>query len=155
MVCKPEPKVVVLYGSMWGATEQMARTILEGAQECEVEAQLFDVESTHMTRIVTDILDCAAVAIGSSTLNNTILPSVASVMCYIKGLRPAQKKGFAFGSYGWSKAGGANEVGRMMDEMKIERIGDPIRAQYKPTPEMLEQCREAGRELGKIAESYK
>lgn len=155
VVCKPAAKVVVLYGSMWGATEQMARTILEGAQECDVEAQLFDVESTHMTRIVTDILDCAAVAVGSSTLNNTILPSVASVMCYIKGLRPTQKKGFSFGSYGWSKAGGANEVGRMMDEMKIEMIGDPIRAQYKPTPEVLEQCRAAGRELGKIAESYK
>ncbi len=155
VVCKPEPKVVVLYGSMWGATEEMARTILEGAQECDVEARLYDVDSTHMTRIVTDILDCAAVAVGSSTLNNTILPSVAGVMCYIRGLRPTQKKGFAFGSYGWSKAGGANEVGRMMEEMKIEIIQEPIRAQYKSTPEQLKVCRDAGRELGRIAESYK
>lgn len=155
VVCKPAPKVVVFYGSMWHSTEEMARTILEGAQEYDVEAQLFDVDSTHMTRIVTEVLDCAAVAIGSPTLNNGILPSMASVMCYLKGLRPTQKKGFAFGSYGWSKKGGPNEIGQMMEDMKIEIMQDPIRSQYKPTPELLEQCREAGRSLGKEAEQYR
>jgi flavorubredoxin len=155
VVCKPSPKVVVLYATMWKATEQMAQAILEGAQECEVEAQLFNVDSTHMTRIVTEVLDCATVAIGSPTLNNGIMPSMAAVLCYMKGLRPTNKKGFAFGSYGWSKRGGPNEVAENMDVMKIEALQEPIRSQYAPTPEILEQCREAGRAMGKIAEQYK
>ncbi|WP_372808549.1 FprA family A-type flavoprotein [Pontiella sp.] len=155
VVCKPAAKVVVLYATMWKATEQMAQAILEGAQECEVEAQLFNVDSTHMTRIVTEVLDCAAVAIGSPTLNNGIMPSMAGVLCYMKGLRPANKQGFAFGSYGWSKRGGPNEVAEAMDVMKIEAMQEPIRSQYAPTPEILEQCREAGRAMGKIAEQYK
>ena len=154
VVCKPRPKVVVLYATMWQSSEKMARTILEGAQECNVEAQLFNVDATHMTRIVTEVLDCAAVAIGSPTLNNGIMPSMAGVLCYMKGLRPTGKKGFSFGSYGWSKKGGPNEVGQVMDEMKIEAMREPIRSQYAPTPELLEECREAGRMLGKYAEEF-
>ncbi|MDH3982320.1 MAG: FprA family A-type flavoprotein [Kiritimatiellaceae bacterium] len=155
VVCKPAPKVVVLYATMWKATEEMAQAILEGAQECDVEAQLFNVETTHMTRIVTEVLDCATVAIGSPTLNNSIMPSMAGVLCYMRGLRPTHKQGCAFGSYGWSKRGGPNEVGQAMEEMKIEIMQEPIRSQYKPTPEILEQCRETGRSMGKVAEQYK
>ncbi|MBN2686429.1 MAG: FprA family A-type flavoprotein [Pontiellaceae bacterium] len=154
VVCKPRPKVVVVYATMWKATEKMAEAILEGAQECNVEAQFFNVDSTHMTRIVTETLDCAAIAIGSPTLNNGIMPSMAGVLCYLKGLRPADKKGFAFGSYGWSKRGGPSEVAAAMDEMKIEALREPIRSQYVPTPELLEECREAGRMLGKYAEQF-
>ncbi len=154
VVCKPRPKVVVLYATMWHSTEKMARAILEGAQECDVEAQLLNVDSTHATRIVTEVLDCAALAIGSPTLNNGIMPSMASVLCYMTGLRPTHKQGFAFGSYGWSKRGGPAEIGIAMEEMKIDMMRAPLRAQYVPTPEILEECRNAGRMLGKYAEQF-
>ncbi len=154
VVCKPRPKVVVFYATMWQSTAKMANAILEGAQECNVEAQLFNVENTHATRIVTEVLDCAAVAIGSPTLNNGIMPSMAGVLCYMQGLRPTNKAGFAFGSYGWSKRGGPNEVEATMKEMKIDLLREPIRTQYVPTPEVLEECREAGRAMGKYAEQF-
>lgn len=154
VVCKPTPKVIVLYATMWNATEMMAQAILEGAQECNVEARLYNVDSTHATRIVTEILDCAAIAIGSPTLNNTLMPNMAGVLCYMKGLRPTNKQGFAFGSYGWSRRGGASEVEDAMKEMKIELMREPIRAQYVPAPEILEECREAGRMLGRYAEQF-
>lgn len=154
VVCKPRPKVVVLYATMWQSTASMANAILEGAQERNIEAHLYNVESTHATRIVTEVLDCAAVAIGSPTLNNGIMPSMAGVLCYMKGLRPTNKAGFAFGSYGWSKRGGPNEVEASMKEMKIDLLCEPIRTQYVPTPEVLEECREAGRAIGKYAEQF-
>jgi len=155
VVCKPEPKVIVMYASMWGSTEKMAEAILEGVQEYEVEARFYSVDATHSTTIATEVLDCAAVAIGSPTLNNSLMPNMAGVLCYLGGLRPTNKKGFAFGSYGWSKRGGASEVEDRMKDMKIELMQEPIRSQYVPTPELLEKCREAGRELGKYAEQYK
>ncbi len=154
VVCKPRPKVIVLYATMWKATEQMADAILEGAQECNVEAHLYNVDSTHMTRIATEVLDCAAIAVGSPTLNNSIMPAMAGVLCYLSGLRPTQKQGFAFGSYGWSKRGGPTEIGQAMEAMKIEMVREPIRAQYAPTPEILEECREAGRAMGQYAEQF-
>lgn len=154
VVCKPRPKVVVLFATMWKATEQMAQAILEGAQECDVEAQFFNVDSTHATKIVTEVLDCAAIAIGSPTLNNTLMPNMAGVLCYMKGLRPTNKRGFAFGSYGWSKRGGAAEVEEAMKEMKIDIMNEPIRSQYVPAPDVLAECRAAGRALGKYAEQF-
>jgi len=154
VVCKQRPKVVVFYASMWHSTEMMAQAILQGAQECNVEVLLFDVDSTHATRIVTEVLDCAALAIGSPTLNNSLMPSMASVLCYLKGLRPTNKKGFAFGSYGWSKRGGPNEVELEMKAMNVELLRDPIRSQYVPTPELIEECRKAGRTLGEYAEQF-
>ncbi len=155
VVCKPEPKVIVMYASMWGSTGKMAEAILEGIQEYEVEARFYSVDATHSTTIATEVLDCAAIAIGSPTLNNSLMPNMAGALCYLGGLRPTNKKGFAFGSYGWSKRGGASEVEDRMKEMKIELTQEPIRSQYVPTPELLEKCREAGRELGKYAEQYK
>jgi flavorubredoxin len=154
VVCKPRPKVIVLYATMWQSTEQMAHAILEGAQECNVEAQFYNVDTTHSTRIVTEVLDCAAIAIGSPTLNNSLMPNMAGALCYMSGLRPTNKVGFAFGSYGWSKRGGASEVEDVMKEMKIEIMRGPLRAQYVPTPEVLEECREAGRIMGKYAEQF-
>lgn len=154
VVCKPRPKIIVLYATMWKSTEQMAYAILEGAQECNVEAQFYNVDTTHATRIVTEVLDCAAIAIGSPTLNNSLMPNMAGALCYLSGLRPTNKMGFAFGSYGWSKRGGASAVEASMKEMKIEIMRDPLRAQYVPTPEVLEECREAGRAMGKYAEQF-
>lgn len=154
VVCKPTPKVIVLYATMWKATEKMAEAILEGAQECNVEARFYNVDNTHATNIVTEVLDCAAIAIGSPTLNNTLMPNMAGVLCYMKGLRPTNKRGFSFGSYGWSKRGGAGEVEDAMKEMKIEIMREPLRSQYVPTEEVLEECREAGRMMGKYAEQF-
>ena len=71
-------------------------------------------------------------------------------MTYLKGLRPAGKAGFAFGSYGWAK-GGANEIETLMKEMKFEILAEPIQCQYSPSAERLEKCREGGRALAKKA----
>lgn len=151
VVCRPRAKVVIFYATMWKATELMAQALLEGAQEFEVEVQLFNVDTTHPTRIVTEVLDCAAVAVGSPTLNNGIMPSMAAALCYLKGLRPTGKQGFAFGSYGWSQRGGANEVAQWLEEMKIAPLRAPLRAQFVPGDELLVECREAGRTLARCA----
>ncbi len=154
VVCKPRPKIIVLYATMWKATEKMAEAILEGAQECNVEARFYNVDTTHATTIATEVLDSAAVAIGSPTLNNSLMPKMAGVLTYLSGLRPTNKRGFAFGSYGWSKRGGASAVEDSMKEMKIELMREPLRSQYVPSEDVLEECREAGRMMGKYAEQF-
>lgn len=154
VVCKPTAKIIVLYSTMWKSTEKMAHAILEGAQEYNVEARFYNVDTTHPTYIATEVLDCAAMAVGSPTLNNSLMPKLAGVLCYLSGLRPTNKAGFAFGSYGWSLHGGATAVENTLKEMKIEILRDPVRAQYAPTPEVFEECREAGRMMGKYAEQF-
>jgi len=155
VVCKPEAKVVVLYASMWGSTKKMAQAIIEGVQECNVDAKLFNVGNTHRTRIVTEVLDTAGMAVGSPTLNNSLMPEMAAALTYLQGLRPTNKAGFAFGSYGWSKSGGSTAVESYLKAMNVDILRKPLRAQYMPSREILEQCREAGRALGQRAKQYK
>jgi flavorubredoxin len=140
------PKVLVIYDTMWDSTGQMARAIHEGASLPGVEAQLIHVRHSNLTRIATEVLDAAAIAIGSSTLNQGLMPMAAAVLTYLKGLRPLGKVGLAFGSYGWGK-GGPEGVDECLRAMKWEVLRGPLKAQYRPTQQVLDECRQAGRLL--------
>ena len=152
-VCTPVRKVVILYDTMWKSTEMMAGAILEGAIAeggPALEVKLFHVRETTITRLATELLDVAAFAVGSPTLNGTLMPAVANALTYLKGLRPAHKAGFAFGSYGWGR-GGPEEVEQYLNAMKVELLRPVLKIQYKPSSAGLEECREAGRLLARHA----
>jgi flavorubredoxin len=147
----PEAKVLVFYDSMWNSTETMAHAIVDGVvEDSAVDARLYNVRETHSTTLATEILDAACVAVGSPTLNTTLMPEVAKVLTYLKGLKPRTKAALAFGSYGWS-TGGARDVAGYLDAMKFEQIGEPLQAQFVPDAAMLDACRAAGRELARRA----
>ncbi len=152
-VCKPVRKVVVMYDTMWKSTEMMAEAIVEGAIAeggPAVEVKLCHVRATTGTRLATEMLDAAAFAAGSPTLNGTLMPAVADALTYLKGLRPAHKAGFAFGSYGWGR-GGPEEVEQYLQAMKVELLRPVMKFPYKPSAPALEECREAGRLLARHA----
>lgn len=151
VVCRPRAKVLVIYESMWHSTEAMARAILEGALRPGVEAKLMDVNQTGRTEIATEVLDAAAIAIGTPTLNMTLMPEVAGLLAYLKGLAPRNKAGFAFGSYGWAPSG-PKEAQATLEAMKFEILREPLTAQWRPDEAALAACREAGALLADCAE---
>ncbi len=145
-----EPKVLVIFDTMWDSTGRMARAILEGASCPGVNAQLIHIRSSNLTKIATEVLDAAAIAFGSSTLNQGLMPMAGAVLTYLKGLKPAGKAGFSFGSYGWSR-GGPEDVEEYMKAMKWEIMREPISTQYRPTQAVLDECRTAGKMLAERA----
>ena len=147
---RPEPKVLVIYDTMWDSTGRMARAIHEGASLSGVQAVLIHIRRWDLTRIAAEVLDAAAIAFGSSTLNREMMPMAGAVLTYFKGLRPPGKAGFAFGSYGWGR-GGPEAVNECLKAMKWEIVRDPLTVQYRPTPDVLDACRAAGKALGKKA----
>jgi flavorubredoxin len=147
---RTRPKVLVLYDSMWGSTEAMAEAILAGASLPGVETALLHVRRTSLTRIAAEMLDAAAVAVGSPTLNREMMPQLSAALCYLHGLRPAGKASFAFGSYGWGP-GGPEAIQRWIESMSWKLLRDSLRSQYRPTPAMLDECRAAGKMLGEYA----
>lgn len=129
-------KAVVVFDSMWHSTEKMARHILEGFAKAEVEVKLFDLKVCHISDIMTDVLDAKYIAIGSPTLNNQVMPTVASFLAYLKGLAPAGKFGFVFGSYGWNGLS-IKILALALAEMKIEAMFEPWKIVYLPGEEEL------------------
>jgi len=147
---RPRPRVVVAYDTMWDSTGRMARAVTEGAAAGGVVAALHHVRHTSHTRLVTEVMEAAAVAFGSATLNAGMMPQAAAALTYLKGLRPRNKAAFAFGSYGWGK-GGPEAVDAVLGEMGWERIREPLRVRYRPGEDDLAECRRAGGELARRA----
>jgi flavorubredoxin len=143
---KPQSKVLVIYDTMWNSTEMMARAIQEGAELPGVDARLIHLRRNSLSQIATEVQDAAAIAFGSPTLNATMMPMAGALLTYLKGLRPAGKVAFAFGSYGWGK-GGPEAVDEVMKAMKWELVREPLKAQFRPTEEILAVCRAEGRKL--------
>ena len=68
-------------------------------------ARLFDLKANHISDIMTEVLSAKYIAVGSPTLNNSMMPTVAAFLCYLKGLSPKNRIGIPFGSYGWGQTG--------------------------------------------------
>ncbi len=102
--CRQEPrkKAVVIYDTMWHSTEKMADAVVSGINQEGVPAKPFHLRKTHRSEIMAEVFDAGAVVIGSPTLNNQLFPTLADFLTYMKGLKPLNKIGAAFGSYGWS-----------------------------------------------------
>ncbi len=139
-------KALIIYDTMWHSTEKMAEAVALGLHQEGLHYKLMNAHLCHRSDIATEALDAKALIFGSATLNNGILPSMADVLCYLKGLRPMNKIGAAFGSYGWS--GEAVKImSEEMEKMKIEMVDPGVRSKYVPTSEVLEQCVELGRKV--------
>jgi len=148
---KPTDKVVIVYQTMWHSTELMARALEEGLREGGAHVKVMSMDSSHRSDVAYEVLEAGALIAGSPTLNNNLLPAMADVLTYLKGLRPMNLLGAAFGSYGWSGES-AKQVYDILSEMKLEMVGEPVKAHYVPDKETLLKCFDLGKT---VAESLK
>jgi len=136
-------KAVILYDTMWGSTQLMARAVADGLSSNGACVRIMNARGSHRSDIATAVLDAGALVVGSPTLNNNIFPAVADSLTYLKGLKPTGIVGAAFGSYGWSGES-VKQLEGWLEEMKIEKAAEGVRAKYVPDAEALLHCRELG-----------
>jgi flavorubredoxin len=140
---KPTKKAVVIYDTMYESTATMARAIADGIRAGGADAKLLPLRSCHRTDVATHMLDAGALLVGSPTFNNNIFPTVADALTYLKGLKPRNLIGAAFGSYGWSGEAVA-EMEDVLRGMKVELVGEGVKAKYVPDDDALAQCYSLG-----------
>lgn len=139
-------KVVVVYESMWGATDAMARKIVEGISDAGVSAKLFEIAQSDRTEIIKEMLDAKGYLIGSSTHDNDILPDMAGFLMFLKGLKPKERSAAAFGSYGWS-GGAVASIENALKEIGISIAQSSISVKYRPDGNELKKCYDYGKEF--------
>ncbi len=140
---KKARKAVVAYSTMWGSTEQMAVAVGEGLRERGIELKVLPLHGTHRSDVMTEIWDAAALVVGSPTINNGMFPEVADLLCYVKGLRPKNLVGGAFGSFGWSGEASV-QVAEQLKSFGVNLI-EPIKSKYVPKQDDLVACNEYGK----------
>ncbi len=136
---KPEARAVVVYATMWHSTEMMARAVSEGLAAGGLRVKLMSMDEVHRSDVVYELLGAGALAVGSPTLNNHILPNIADILTYLKGLKPKNMIAAAFGSYGWSGEA-VKEIEEILAEMKLDKAGEGIRIKNVPDAAALARC---------------
>lgn len=136
---KPQKRAVIVYDSMWGSTEIMASAIASGLEDEDVPVRIIDIAKNHHSDVMTELADCGAVIVGSATHNNGMMPGIADVLTYMKGLRPQHRVAAAFGSYGWSGEAAKN-VQEWLASMNMELPAEPLKCLFVPKHEALSQC---------------
>ena len=143
---KPTRKAVVVYDTMWESTAVMARAVSEGLAAGGASVKLMPLKACHRSDVVTEVLDAGALLVGSSTMNNNMLPDLANVLTYLKGLKPQKLIGAAFGSYGWTGEA-VGQINDILSAMKVELISDGIKVRYVPDDDTLKQCFDLGKQV--------
>jgi len=140
---KPTMKAVVLYDSMWDSTRAMAKAVGEGLSEGGADPRLCHARGCHRSDVMTHLLEAGALVVGAPTLNNGLFPTIADHLTYIRGLRPRNLVGAAFGSYGWSGEA-VKAIEGYLTDMDIELVEEGLRVKWAPTGDDLARCRELG-----------
>ena len=148
----PKRKAVVVYDTMWHSTEKMADALVGSLTQEGVVAQPMRLRSCHRSDIITEVLDAGAVIVGSPTLNNGLFPTVSDFLTYMKGLKPKNKIGAAFGSFGWSGEA-VKLINKELEAIKFEMIDPGVKIQYVPTDEGIQACYELGKKIAKALPS--
>ncbi|MCX5704814.1 MAG: flavodoxin domain-containing protein [Candidatus Omnitrophica bacterium] len=140
------PKVVIAYETMWGSTEKMARKIADGILESGVSVKIFDVTTSDRTEIIKEMLDSKGFIFGSSTHDNSMLPSMAGFLEFVRGLTPKNRIAAAFGSFGW--AGGAvKDLEELINRSGLTLAQPGIGIKYVPDEAESKRCYEFGKEF--------
>ncbi|PIE60430.1 MAG: MBL fold metallo-hydrolase [Desulfobulbus propionicus] len=139
-------KAVIIYDTMWKSTRMMAEKVAEGLLAEGVSYKMIDLQVNHRSDVMTDVLESSAVILGCPTLNNGLLPRMAGFLMYMRGLRPTNKIGAAFGSFGWSGEA-VKLMNEQLKEMKFTMGHEGLRVPYVPKEEHLEQCVELGKTI--------
>ena len=150
---KPTRKAVVVYDTMWGSTAVMARAITDGLAAGGASVKAMPLRSHHRSDVATELLDAGALVVGSPTMNNQLFPTVADCLTYLKGLKPRNLVGAAFGSYGWSGEA-AKKIEAELEAMKVQLAAEGVRVKYVPDEAALVECRKLGEAVAsKLAEA--
>ena len=148
-----EKRILVVYDTMWGSTEKMARAIVDGISSTNVEAKVYRIPSSDRGDIIGDLLEAKGILVGSSTINNGMLPTLAPLLEDLKGLKPRGKIAAAFGSYGWA-GGSIKVIEESLRQAGMEIASPSMSVNWVPNKEEIQKCYEFGKSFAaKIASS--
>lgn len=136
-------KAIVVYDTMWQSTPKMASAVGDGLAAGGAKVKLMPLSGCHRSDVATELLDAGALVVGAPTINNTMYPTLADALTYVRGLKPAGLIGGVFGSYGWSGES-TRDLAAELERMNVEIIGEPAKAKYVPSGDDLEPCYQLG-----------
>lgn len=143
---EPQRKAVIIYDTMWKSTEKMATYLGDALSQHNVLVKRMSMKYNHRSDVITELFEAGAILMGSPTLNNDMYPTIAEVLCYMRGLKFQNKIGAAFGSYGWSGEA-AKMIQSALTDMKYKTPCPEMRLQWVPEESELAPLKEMAKTI--------
>lgn len=123
---EPEERAVtVMYGSMYGHTENAVNALATGLADAGVKnLSVYDVSSTHVSTLIAEAFRCSHLVLASPTYNNGLYPAMQGVLHDMKALN-LQNRTVALLENGTWAPQSAKQMRAMLEEMKGMRILEP------------------------------
>ncbi len=139
-------KIVIVYETIWDSTHIMAMEIAKGLRKQGIEVKVYRAMESRPSAIMTDLLDAKGILIGSSNFNNTMVPTIADILERIIALKPQNKVGMSFGSFGWADV----HLSRIEDRLKeaeVELIEKPFYKKFRLNKDMKDYAEKIGEKI--------
>ena len=148
-----EEGVVILYGSMYGHTEQMAEVIASALADQGVKRiVMHNVSKTPASYILADVFRYKGIIVGSPTYSNQLFPEVEAVLSKIE-LREVKNRLFSyFGSFSWAGAA-VKRLAAFGEKMKWETVGTPAEQKQGMTAADHAACYALGKAMAEQLKS--
>lgn len=108
----------------------------------------YNVAKSDKNDIITSAFRSKGILVGSSTMNNVMMPKIAAMLEEMTGLRFRNKKAAAFGSYGWN-GGAVDRIQTHLMDAGFE-TALALKTKWRPDMQAQEVCREYGREIARF-----
>jgi len=139
-------KVLIVYASRTGETQNIADLVAEGVRFAGHEAEVVNVKEIKNE---SDLDGFDGYVFGSATYHGEMLQGMKTFLFLAEKAKLEGKVGGAFGSYGWS--GEAND--RIFDTMKhilkMDLVGDTLRLKSSMLEGGLQMAQDYGRAVAK------
>lgn len=142
-----EEGVVVVYGSMYGNTEQMAEAIASSLADNGVRnIVMHNVSKSPASYILKDIFKYKGLIVGSPTYSNQLFPEVDSLLTKIE-MREVKNRYFGyFGSFCWAGAA-VKRLCAFGEKMKWQTVGCPVEQKQGLIADKYEDCLALGKAM--------
>jgi flavorubredoxin len=146
-----ENQISIFYDTMWNNTKTLAEKIAEGIRlsDPEVLVKVYNISKSDDNDLITEVFKSKTVIIGSPTIMNSILHSVAALIHLIKELKFKGKKATAFGCYGWSGES-VKVINELMSDAGFDIVSEGYRNQWSPDVNAQKEAVDFGKEIAKL-----
>lgn len=142
-----EDGLVIVYGSMYGHTEQLAELIAYEASVNGIrDVVMHNVAKSHASDIMRDVFTYKGLIVGSPTYNNKLYPEVEYLLSAL--LNRSLKNRFfgCFGSFTWADAS-AKQLAAFAADAEMELVADPIVMKQAMMEDVVQQAQQLAKNM--------
>ena len=146
-----ENQIVMIYDTMWNGTKLLAEKIAEGIRLADPDAvvRVYNLSKSDENDLITEVFKSKTVVIGSPTIANSILHTVAGFIHLMKELKFKGKKAAAFGCYGWSGES-VKVMNELMKNAGFKMVSEGYRNQWNPDDDAQRAAVDFGKIIAKL-----